>query len=379
MGIFDRLFSGVKNTNTQRPDPARIQPRPVGRPMGRPIPQGNNQFNYPGPYYKYFMDIFRQNFPGYDIKEGAVPNPRFTRQPDSRAPFALRTCERERNQTVYSFRRGNAIELIVQVVHSKFTDDNMRRTCERTFVPYLRFYYDHYGWFNERSYVVSRVRDALALRTREDTRARVHAVPWRPSGANGFGQPAVRPAQGASIPTTPAYASRTAPAATPTPITRVQSQAPSPSSVHPMKPAPVGRYATPDAESPWSETMPREENQYNYPGPYYEYFKKLFLSEFARYSIQEEARLKPVARPRPGMGFAPRTVQPERIATVFTFWYASRKALVVEIISESSETCRLRNECFRQNIPYLRFYYNHKRWWNTRSYVIGRVRRALNI
>ena len=30
-----------------------------------------------------------------------------------------------------------------------------------------------------------------------------------------------------------------------------------------------------------------------------------------------------------------------------------------------------------QGIPYLRFYYNHEGWWNTRSYVTRRIANAL--
>ena len=32
-----------------------------------------------------------------------------------------------------------------------------------------------------------------------------------------------------------------------------------------------------------------------------------------------------------------------------------------------------------QGIPYIRFYYDHEGWWNTKSYVIRRTSEALGI
>ena len=53
--------------------------------------------------------------------------------------------------------------------------------------------------------------------------------------------------------------------------------------------------------------------------------------------------------------------------------------LVVEIKSENSEAQWLRNACAAERTPYLRFYYNHDGWWNTREYVDTRVRQALGL
>ena len=69
--------------------------------------------------------------------------------------------------------------------------------------------------------------------------------------------------------------------------------------------------------------------------------------------------------------------KPRILGALFTFWSGTGKALVVEILPESSETVRVKKACAAQGVPYLRFYYNHHGWWNTRSYVTQRTRRAL--
>ncbi len=109
----------------------------------------------------------------------------------------------------------------------------------------------------------------------------------------------------------------------------------------------------------WGPVMPQEENQYNYPGDYAAYFSHVFREDFPEYRVTQEQSTK-------------------RRATIFTFWSpAGGKALVVEVLPESSETKKLRKECAAAAIPYLRFYHNHDGWWNTRAYVTQRTRNAL--
>ena len=54
-----------------------------------------------------------------------------------------------------------------------------------------------------------------------------------------------------------------------------------------------------------------------------------------------------------------------------------QKALVVELLSRSSAAAKLRRDCQREGIPYLRYYYDYEGWWNTRSYVTRRTAQAL--
>lgn len=108
----------------------------------------------------------------------------------------------------------------------------------------------------------------------------------------------------------------------------------------------------------WGPEMPDEENQYNFKGTYKEYFESIFKSEFSEYYIESSD-------------------SNNGRVTVFTFWSGSRKALVVELLSRKSSVYKLRCECQKADIPYLRYYYDYHGWWNTRAYVIQRTRTAL--
>lgn len=110
--------------------------------------------------------------------------------------------------------------------------------------------------------------------------------------------------------------------------------------------------------SSYGSVMPAVENQFSFSGSYQEYFSSIFSSEFPQYRVVSE----PAYRGR---------------ATVFTFWEGDRKALVVEIISEKSSVYKLRSDCAKAGVPYLRYYYDHPGWWNTRVYVTERTRKAL--
>ena len=103
---------------------------------------------------------------------------------------------------------------------------------------------------------------------------------------------------------------------------------------------------------------PAEENQYNFNGNYVKYFETIYGEEFPEYQIdhEDEERLR---------------------SSIFTFRRNGQIALVVELLSETSRRKKVRTDCAMNHIPYLRFYYNHHGWWNTRSYVINRTKDAL--
>ncbi|MCR4772003.1 MAG: hypothetical protein K5855_06775 [Oscillospiraceae bacterium] len=127
-------------------------------------------------------------------------------------------------------------------------------------------------------------------------------------------------------------------------------------------PAPVRREAEREASGPsgfsWGLVMPDEENQFNFNGSHIEYFKSVFGEAFPEYDIRtEQAKYSK--------------------ATVFTFRKGGQTALVVELLNSSSEARKLRRTCAEQGIPYLRYYYDHEGWWNTKAYVIERTRKAL--
>ena len=110
----------------------------------------------------------------------------------------------------------------------------------------------------------------------------------------------------------------------------------------------------------WGEEMPDEENQFNYPGTYVQYFAHVFREDIPGYRIEYE-------------------ICQDRAAAIFTFWKDERKALVVELLSQSSAAQKLRRDCAKAGIPYLRYYYDHAGWWNTRKYVANRTKAALGI
>lgn len=109
----------------------------------------------------------------------------------------------------------------------------------------------------------------------------------------------------------------------------------------------------------WGPVMPDEENQFNYNGTFDSYFENIYRAEFPDYRLEKE-----------------NATGSKRV--IFTFYDETRKALVVELMPQSSMSKKLRETCHASGIPYLRFYYDHEGWWNTRSYVITRTRNALN-
>lgn len=106
------------------------------------------------------------------------------------------------------------------------------------------------------------------------------------------------------------------------------------------------------------ETPPAEENSFTYPGGYLPYFDMVFRTEFPEYDVQYTRGAN------------------DRIA-VFTFRRGGETVLIVELMNSACSAKKLRADCARQGIAYLRYYYDHEGWWNTRSYVTGRTRRAL--
>jgi len=108
----------------------------------------------------------------------------------------------------------------------------------------------------------------------------------------------------------------------------------------------------------WGPVMPNEPNQYNYNGSFCSYFEEIFREEFPLYSVDKQT---------------PQGL--ERF--VYTFSQGGRKALVVELLGRSSSAKAVRAKCERENVPYLRFYYDFEGWWNTREYVKTRISNAL--
>ena len=103
----------------------------------------------------------------------------------------------------------------------------------------------------------------------------------------------------------------------------------------------------------WGPVMPSEPNQFNSGLNYKDYFKKILNEDFSTYQIEE--------------------IKSGWHDVAFNFIQDGQKKLVVELMSDSTQRYKLRNDCRAQGIPYLRFYYDHDGWWNTRSYVSRRI------
>ena len=107
----------------------------------------------------------------------------------------------------------------------------------------------------------------------------------------------------------------------------------------------------------WGDRMPEEENQFNFDGPFWVYFENIFRAEFAATPFQKKE------------------ISSERI--VYTFCSGVSKALVVELMPQKCSAYKLREDCKKEGVPYLRFYIDHDGWWNTKTYVITRMREAM--
>lgn len=110
----------------------------------------------------------------------------------------------------------------------------------------------------------------------------------------------------------------------------------------------------------YGEKMPSEENQYSFPGTHTEYFEKIFREDFPQYWFDREDL-------RGGR------------SVIYRFYTGGLWVLTIELMTERSAAAATRNKCQMLNMPYLRFYYDHHGWWNTRSYVTGRMKKALGL
>ena len=113
--------------------------------------------------------------------------------------------------------------------------------------------------------------------------------------------------------------------------------------------APTGPYG--------GDVPPAEENSFTFNGPYQSYFEKIFREDFPGYRFEKDSS--------------------KTHRTIYTFYGAAGKQLILEVMSEKSNAKSVRKAAAQQNIPYLRFYYDHEGWWNTRSYVVERIRKVL--
>ena len=118
--------------------------------------------------------------------------------------------------------------------------------------------------------------------------------------------------------------------------------------------------SVPGHDPAWYESVPAEECQFNSPGTYKDYFMRILGEDFPGYEPVYE------------------DVKPGRTARI-RMMRGGETALVIELTSENCAANSFRRECQRNGVKYTRFYFDHKGWWNTRSYVKQRVNEALGL
>ncbi len=109
---------------------------------GEIMPKDENQFSFKGTYRQYFEGIFKEEFPEYSFM---LTHPQYY------------------DSDVYSFTKGGEKKLVIELMQKKCDARKLRRDTQREGIPYLRFYTDcsDQGWWNARSYVIGRMKEAL--------------------------------------------------------------------------------------------------------------------------------------------------------------------------------------------------------------------------
>lgn len=108
------------------------------------MPAEENQYSYAGNYKDYFKYIFDTEFSDYDVSY-SIPEGRYN------------------EAVICKFTKNGETALAVELLSEKSCAQKFRSDCRDAGIPYLRFYYDHEGWWNVKSYVVGRIKGALKL------------------------------------------------------------------------------------------------------------------------------------------------------------------------------------------------------------------------
>ena len=160
---------------------------------------------------------------------------------------------------------------------------------------------------------------------------------------------------------------------------------PVPDPVEEKKPVYTQAPGTKDAleaatEGSWGDEMPEEPNQYNYNGAAESYFLKVLKEAFPEYTVRMHGAPYQ-SQPTWERGFMGKLHQvPGKPvpAWIFTIQDGSQIKLAVELLSAANKNRKDNRRSFEeQGIPFIRFYYNVKGWWNTQSYIRERAYAAI--
>ena len=132
--------SGAEHNAPARRNTAPAQASSYAADKYDAVPAGDNQYNYRGSYKEYFANIFREEFPSWEVRQSDANNGKVT---------------------LFAFYKDGRQALLVELMSDRSAANKRRRDTQAAGIAYLRFYYDHKGWWNERAYVVTRVRNVL--------------------------------------------------------------------------------------------------------------------------------------------------------------------------------------------------------------------------
>ena len=145
---FGSILKAAKDVGAKQNVPARQNSAPAPAPAQAPapaddyddVPAGDNQYNFRGSYKEYFANIFREEFPSFEVRQSDANGGKVT---------------------LFAFYKDGSQVLLVELMSDRSEANKRRHDTQAAGIAYLRFYYDHPGWWNERSYVVTRVRKVL--------------------------------------------------------------------------------------------------------------------------------------------------------------------------------------------------------------------------
>ena len=104
------------------------------------MPAEECQYNFNGTYVEYFAKIFREDFPEYEASYERASN---------------------RDAVIFTLKKNGATSLVCELLSENSVAKKVRADCKAAGIPYVRFYFNHEGWWNARSYVVDRIKSVL--------------------------------------------------------------------------------------------------------------------------------------------------------------------------------------------------------------------------
>ena len=142
---IEDVFDGDKDQST--PAPAQTEAPSYSAPVPEMsddpwdvMPAEENQYNYSGSYVQYFEMIFREDFPEYETSYERANN---------------------RDAVIFTLKKDGATALVCELLSENSVAKKIRNDCKAAGIPYVRFYFNHHGWWNARSYVVNRIKSVL--------------------------------------------------------------------------------------------------------------------------------------------------------------------------------------------------------------------------